>query len=90
MNDHVLHRGRKTLPFGPRRVCDVCHLLEAEHSEPLGNDCYRRAVAARYPASAPARWKAPRSPLEVRRAEERGILLQMAQEGLWRALGRCQ
>jgi hypothetical protein len=77
------------MPFGARRSCDVCGLLEAEHPEPLGNDCYRRAVAARFPASTPARWKAPRSPLEVRKAEERGYLLQASQTGLWRALGRC-
>lgn len=89
MNDHVIRRGRRTLPFGPRRPCDVCHLLEAEHPQPLGNDCYRRVVAARFPASAPARWTARRSPLEVRRAQESGLALQAAQKGLWPALGRA-
>lgn len=69
-----------------RRRCDVCGLIEAEHPEPLGNDCYRRAVAARFPMSAPARWEAPRSPLEVRRAQERGLVLQVTQADLWRAL----
>lgn len=71
-----------------RRPCDVCHLLEAEHTQPLGNDCYRRIVAARYPASAPDRWVARRSPLERHRAEERGMLLQSTQAGLWAALAR--
>jgi len=89
VNDKVILRGRTTLPFGPRRSCDVCHLLEVEHPQPLGNDCYRRIVAARFPMSAPARWTAPRSPLEVRRATERGTVLQGAQKGLWPALARA-
>ncbi|HET7110227.1 MAG TPA: hypothetical protein VFI41_05105 [Gemmatimonadales bacterium] len=89
MNDRVILRGRTTMPFGARRQCDVCGLLEAEHPEPLGNDCYRRIVAARFPMSAPARWAARRSPLEVRRATESGTLLQGHLAGLWRALGHA-
>ena len=89
MNDRVILRGRTTMPFGPRRQCDVCHLLEVEHPQPLGNDCYRRIVAARFPASAPARWTARRSPLEVYRASESGLALQAAQAGLWKALGHA-
>lgn len=72
-----------------RRRCDVCHLTEAEHPDQLGNSCYVRAVAARFPMSAPARWTARRSPLEVQKATERGAALQVAQNGLWRALGRA-
>lgn len=92
MNDKVVwvrRLSKQPPPVGLRRVCDVCLLLEAEHRDPLGNDCYRRIVAARFPASAPARWTARRSPLEVQRATERGVVLQSAQEGLWKALMRA-
>lgn len=89
MNDKVSLRGRTTLPFGARRPCDVCHLLEAEHPDALGNGCYRRVVAARFPSSAPTRWTARRSPLEVHEATERGTVLQSRQEGLWKALARA-
>lgn len=77
------------MPFGARRQCDVCLLIEAEHRDLLGNDCYRRAVAAYFPISAPARWTARRSPLEVRRAQERGVTLQVLHVGLWRVLRRA-
>jgi hypothetical protein len=55
VNDKVITRGRTTMPFGARRQCDVCLLIEVEHPQPLGNDCYRRAIAAYFPKSAVAR-----------------------------------
>ena len=76
------------MPFGARRQCDVCLLIEAEHRQPLGNDCYRRAVAAYFPASAPAR-QSHQTPLVARRAAVRGLWLQTAHAGLWKALRRA-
>lgn len=77
------------MPFGPRRQCDVCGLLEVEHPEPLGNGCYARIIAARFPASAPERYRGFRSPLERRQAQERGVVLQTTMAGYWRALARA-
>jgi hypothetical protein len=88
VNDKVAYQGRATLPFGPRRTCDVCHLLDAEHPEPLGNDCYRRIVAARFPMSAVARQSFPTA-LQAHEAAVRGQLLQSSLGGLWKALARA-
>lgn len=85
MNDKVSYRGRTTFPFGARRECDVCHLLEAEHSDVLGNDCYRRMVAAYFPASAAAR-QSGLTPLERHRLAIRGAVLQTTVRPLWDAL----
>lgn len=88
LNDKVSYQGRTTLPFGARRHCDVCGLLEAEHVDVGGNDCYRRAVAAYFPASAPARQRYE-TPLEAHQAAVSGARLQIDQGGLWKALRRA-
>lgn len=88
MNDKVILRGRTTMPVGPRRQCDVCHLLEAEHRDRGGNDCYRRIVAARFPMSAPAR-QSFRTAVSAHRAAVRGTLLQGPAAALTKALSRA-
>ena len=70
-----------------RRICDVCGLLGVEHPEPLGNGCYARAVASRFPRSAPDS-QPGLTPLERQKAKERGMVLQTTMAGYWRALGR--
>jgi hypothetical protein len=72
-----------------RRVCDVCGLIEAEHPDRLGNDCYRRIVAAHFPVSAVDRYKGWSSPLEAQKAKERAVVLQTRLAGFWKALARA-
>jgi len=88
VNDRVNIQGRTTLPFGRRRVCDVCHLLEAEHPDVGGNSCYPRIVAARFPMSAVAR-QSFRTAAHAHRAAVRGTLLQLDAAVLSKALSRA-
>lgn len=82
MNANVVLRGRTTNPFGSRRQCDVCGLIQAEHADLGGNCCYRRAIAAYFPMSAPAR-QTYETPLEARQAAVRGAVLQVTVRPLW-------
>lgn len=76
------------MPFGTRRQCDVCLLIEAEHPQPLGNDCYRRAIAAHFPVSAVGR-QHYESPLQAHQAAVAGLWTQNELTGLWKALRRA-